>query len=478
VSVISVIFLGYLIILIAVAAWSSKESTTLKGYFIAGKKLPPWVVAFSTNATGESGWLLLGLTGMGYAVGAHAFWVVLGEVTGISLAWILISRRLKRLADKSDSITVPDVLAARFNDKYHVLRSISVLIILVMVMTYVAAQMVATGKAFDGFTDLNYTWGVIVGATIIIAYTLVGGFKAVAWTDLIQGVLMLLGLIILPIVAISAGGGWDAITSNLVAQDPGLLSPWGPEGKSTLAIIGVISFVAIGVPFIGVPQLMVRFMSARSEKSLVPAMTLSVIVIFLFDIGAVLTGMAGRALYPGLEDPETILPLMSTAMLPEWMAGIMMVVVLAAIMSTVDSLLILASSTVVRDYMQKIRGSLLSDEVLAKRGKLLTLVIGVIGVGFALQQSPMIFWFVIFAWNGLGAAFGPPLLCGLWYPKTNIKGAIAGMLGGFITTVTWVLFFKEQFYNLSEIVPGFLVGLVLTITVSNATSRSMPGATR
>jgi len=475
VSVITVVFLGYLIILVVVAAWSRKESTTLEGYFIAGKKLPPWVVAFSTNATGESGWLLLGLTGMGYAVGAHAFWVVLGEVTGISLAWILISRRLKRFADKSDSITVPDVLAARFNDKYHVLRSISVLIILIMVMTYVAAQMVATGKAFDGFTDLNYTWGVVVGATIIIAYTLVGGFKAVAWTDLIQGVLMLLGLIVLPIVAISAGGGWDAITSNLAAQDPGLLSPWGPEGKSTLAIIGVISFVAIGVPFIGVPQLMVRFMSARSEKSLVPAMTLSVIVIFLFDIGAVLTGMAGRALFPGLEDPESILPLMSTAMLPEWMAGIMMVVVLAAIMSTVDSLLILASSTVVRDYVQKIRGSLLSDKVLAKRGKLLTLIIGVIGVGFALQQSPMIFWFVIFAWNGLGAAFGPPLLCGLWYPKTNIKGAIAGMLGGFITTVAWVLFFKEQFYNLSEIVPGFLVGLVLTIAVSNATSQPSRG---
>jgi sodium/proline symporter len=366
------------------------------------------------------------------------------------------------------------VLAARFNDKHHVLRSISVLIILVMVMTYVAAQMVATGKAFDGFTDLNYAWGVVVGSTIIIVYTLVGGFKAVAWTDLIQGILMLLGLIILPIVAINAGGGWNAITSNLLAQDPGLLSPWGPDGKSTLAIVGVISFLAIGVPFIGVPQLMVRFMSARSEKSLVPAMTLSVIVILLFDVGAVLTGMAGRALFPGLEDPEGILPLMSTAMLPEWMAGVMMVIVLAAIMSTVDSLLILASSAVVRDYMQKIRGSGLSEKALANRGKLLTLIIGVIGVGFALQQSPMIFWFVIFAWNGLGAAFGPPLLCGLWYPKTNLKGAVAGMLGGFITTVAWVLLFKEQFYNLSEIVPGFTVGLLLTIMVSNASSRTGP----
>ena len=470
-SVITIVFLCYLIILIVVAAWSRKESTTLSGYFIADKKLPPWVVAFSTNATGESGWLLLGLTGMGYAVGAYAFWVVLGEVVGISLAWILISRRLKRYSDKTDSITLPDVLAARFDDKNHVLRRISVLIILVMVMTYVAAQMVATGKAFDGFTDLNYTWGVVVGSTIIIAYTLVGGFKAVAWTDLIQGILMLLGLIILPIVSINAGGGWDSISSKLMAQDPGLLSIWGPDGKSTLAMIGIISFIAIGVPFMGVPQLMVRFMSARSEKSLVPAMTISVLVILMFDIGAVLTGMAGRAMFPGLEDAESILPLMSNAMLPEWMAGIMMVVVLAAIMSTVDSLLILASSTVVRDYMQKIRGSNLSEKALANRGKLLTLVIGVIGIGFALQQSPMIFWFVIFAWNGLGATFGPPLLCGLWYPKTNLKGAIAGMLGGFITTVTWVLVFKSQFYNLSEIVPGFLTGLLLTIIVSNMTTR-------
>jgi Na+/proline symporter len=218
-------------------------------------------------------------------------------------------------------------------------------------------------------------------------------------------------------------------------------------------------------------MILVRFMSARSVKSLVPAMTISILVIFLFDVGAVLTGMAGRALFPGLEDPESILPLMSSEMLPEWMAGIMMVVVLAAIMSTVDSLLILASSAVVRDYLQKIRGSSLSEKALANRGKLLILIIGAIGIGFALQQSPMIFWLVIFAWNGLGATFGPPLLCGLWYPKTNFKGALAGMLGGFITTVTWVLVFKTQFYNLSEIIPGFLVGLLLTIIVSNATFR-------
>ena len=471
-SVITIVFIGYLFILIGLALWSRSETRTMSGYFIAGKKLPPWVVAFSTNATGESGWLLLGLTGMGYAVGAQAFWVVAGEVVGIALAWLVISRRLKRLSDESDSITLPDVLAARFNDKAQVLRKLSVLIILVMVGAYVAAQMVATGKAFSGFTDLSYSAGVLVGATVIILYTLVGGYKAVAWTDLVQGVLMLLGLIIVPMIAIDAAGGWNAVTTNLQAQDPGLLSPWGPDGKSMLAFVGIASFLAVGLPFLGVPQLMVRFMSARSEKSLVPAMAISVVVILLFDLGAVLTGMAGRALFPGLEDPETILPVISTTLLHPVLGGIMMVVVLAAIMSTVDSLLILASSAAVRDYWQKIRGSILSDQELTRRGKLLTVVFGAIGVAFALHQTPLIFWFVLFAWSGLGAAFGPVLICALWYPKTTLRGAIAGMLGGFVTTVVWVLWLKPHFYDLLEVIPGFIVGLLLTILFSNKSKES------
>jgi Na+/proline symporter len=195
-------------------------------------------------------------------------------------------------------------------------------------------------------------------------------------------------------------------------------------------------------------------------------MTISIIVLFLFDMGAVTTGLAGRALFPGLEDPEGILPLLAIELFSPVFAGVLMVVVLAAIMSTADSLLIMASSAVVRDYLQKIRSSTKSDAQLARYGKIVTLIIGVLGVVFALNESPLIFWFVIFAWNGLGAAFGPPLVCALWYPKTTLRGAIIGMLGGFGTTVFWVLFMKSYTYDLLEIIPGFLVGMILIIVFS------------
>ena len=473
-STLTAVFVAYLLVLVGLAVWSRRETRSLAGYFLANRKLPTWVVAFSTNATGESGWLLLGLTGMGYAVGAQAYWVVVGEVTGIALAWLLVARRLKRLSDASGAITVPDVLAARFTDTRHVLRGISVLIILVMVGVYVAAQMVASGKAFSTFMEMDYLTAVVLGGTIIVVYTFVGGYKAVAYTDLVQGILMLTGLIVVPVVAISAAGGWQSVTGALNGIDPGLLSIWGSDGRGLPAWIAIASFLAIGLPFLGVPQLMVRFMSARSQGTLFRAGFISVLVILLFDIGAVTAGMAGRVLFPELADAETIFPTLARELFPPIVTGVLMVVVLAAIMSTVDSLLLLASSAVVRDFMQKIAGSTKSDKTLATYGKVLTLVIGAAGIAFAAVESPLIFWFVLFAWSGLGAAFGPVILCALYYPRTTLSGAIAGVLGGFLTTVVWVLVFKERTYDLYEMIPGFFTGLLLTIGVSNLSSNTAP----
>ncbi len=464
---------AYLAVLFALALWSRRETKSLSGFFLAGKKLPYWVVAFSTNATGESGWLLLGLTGMGFAVGAQAFWVLVGEVIGIALSWILISTRLKRLADETDSITLPDVISARFKDEKHILRSIAVVIILTMVCAYVTAQMVASGKALSSFIGIEYTTAVIVGAVIIIAYTFVGGYKAVAYTDVVQGVLMLAGLIIVPVVAVSAAGGWQSVTTNLAAQDPALVSMWDITGSGIPGWIALVSFMAIGLPFLGVPQLMVRFMSARDENELKKARIMSIVVILLFDAGAVTAGMAGRALFPGLEDAETIFPVLSSELFPPLITGVMMVIVLSAIMSTVDSLLLLASSAVVRDTMQKIMGSTKSDKTLAGYGKVVTILIGVIGVAFAIEEVKFIFWFILFAWSGLGAAFGPVIICMLYYKKTTLAGVAAGMLGGFLTSVFWVLAFKADTYDLYEMIPGFIVGITLTLVVSQMTSQKV-----
>jgi sodium/proline symporter len=463
------VLIVYLGILAALAVWSRRETHTLAGFYLADKKLPFWVVAFSTNATGESGWLLLGLSGMGYAVGAQAYWVVVGEIVGIALSWWLISRRLKKLGDETHSITVPDVLAAKFADKWHLVRGIAVLIIVVMVTTYVTAQMVASGKAFSSFLGMKYETGVIVGAIFIIGYTFIGGYKAVSYTDVVQGVLMLLGLIAVPVAAVSAAGGWGAMTSTLAAEDPALLEMFSFE--SGPAWIGIASFVGIGLPFIGVPQLLVRFMSARDDGEIKKARIMSLLVLLVFTAGAVTAGIAGRALVPGLEDSETIFPRLSSDLFPPVIAGMLLVVVLSAIMSTVDSLLLLASSAVVRDTYQKIMGSSESDSVLSNYGKIVTVVIGVIALLLGIQEPRVIFHFVLASWSGLGSAFGPVMIGILYYKRITWLGVLCGMLGGFLTSIIWLSFFKADFHGLYEAIPGFLVGAMLTFGVSWLTSR-------
>ncbi len=465
-SVEAAVLVVYLLVLAALAIWSRAETHTLSGYFLAGKKLPFWVVAFSANATGESGWLLLGLTGMGYAVGAQAYWVVVGEIVGVLASWGLMSRRLKKLGDETDSITLPDVLAAKFDDRYHAIRGIAVAIILVMVTTYVTAQMVASGKALSGFMGMDYRTGVIVGAIIIIGYTFIGGYKAVAYTDVVQGVLMLLGLILVPAAAIYASDGWSGVTASLNAQDPALLDMFAVTATGVAGWVAIASFVAIGLPFMGVPQLLIRYMSARDDGEVVKARIMAVIVMIFFTGGAVTAGIAGRALFPGLEDSESIFPVISSNLFPAVISGLLLVVVLAAIMSTVDSLLLLASSAVIRDTVQKIMGSTKSERELSGYGKIVTIVIGIIGIAFAIPEAELIFWFVLFAWSGLGAAFGPATLGLLYYRKITRAGIIAGMSGGFLTSVVWVLYIKEHTWDLYEAIPGFAVGLLLTWGVS------------
>lgn len=463
------VVLGYLAILLGIGLWARKDSGTVSGYYVAGKRLPSWVIAFSSNATGESAWLLLGLTGMGYAVGVHAFWVVLGEVLGVALAWIFVARPFKEYTDRYDSITVSDFLEDRFHDGARIIRRVSALIIFSMVAVYTAAQFTAAGKAFDTFLGIDYAWGVVLGAVVVLYYTTVGGFKAVAYSDLLQGVLMFLCLLALPVVGIAAVGGWGAMVEGLRAADPSLLLPMGSFGVSTAGVVSAVSFAAVGLAFLGVPQLLTRFISARGTREMAPAGLIAVICILVFDTGAVLAGMAGRVLFPGLADPETVMPLMSSALVPAFFTGIFLVVVLAAIMSTVDSLLILASSAVARDVVQKIHRPLMPESRVTFWGKVVTVVLGIAGVLVALGEVRVVFWFVLFAWSGLASAFVPVVLCALFWRRTTLAGAIAGMVCGFAASVGWVLLFKARFHELYEMIPGIGAGLVVTVAVSLVT---------
>ncbi|NNE38615.1 MAG: sodium/proline symporter, partial [Gammaproteobacteria bacterium] len=378
------VLIAYLVILLIIGYWGGKESKDVEGYYVAHKRLPAWVIAFSTNTTGESAWLILGLTGMGYLIGAHAFWVILGEVLGVTLAWVLVARPFKEYTDRFNAITVPDYLENRFHDRSHTLRILSALIIFSMAAFYIAAQVTASGKAFESFVGTSYEMGAIIGAAIILYYTTVGGFKAVAYSDLLQGVLMVGCLFVLPIVGIAAAGGWTEMMSGLNSIDPSLLKPMGEHGISGLGIASALGFIAIGFAFLGSPQLLIRFISAKSTDSITNGSIISVICAIIFDIGAIFSGMAGRVLFPMLDDPETIYPMMSAELFPAAFTGIFLVVVLAAIMSTADSLLILASSAVVRDVIQKVFRPAWSENTFSHWGKGVTVVLGLIALALAL----------------------------------------------------------------------------------------------
>ncbi len=339
-----------------------------------------------------------------------------------------------------------------------------------MAAFYIAAQVTASGKAFESFVGTSYEMGAIIGAAIILYYTTVGGFKAVAYSDLLQGVLMVGCLFILPIVGITAAGGWTEMMSGLNSIDPSLLKPMGEHGMSGLGIASALGFIAIGFAFLGSPQLLIRFISAKSTDSITNGSIVSVVCAIIFDIGAIFSGMAGRVLFPMLDDPETIYPIMSAELFPAAFTGIFLVVVLAAIMSTADSLLILASSAVVRDVIQKVFTPPWSENTFSHWGKGVTVILGLIALALALPEVRVIFWFVLFAWSGL-ACFTPVVLCSLFWKGTTLAGAIAGLVAGFGTTVLWVLVFKERFYDLYEMIPGFAMGFLATILVSIFTTK-------
>ena len=444
----------YASILLVIGYLASKKMHDIRDYFASGKNLGFFNVAFSARATGESAWLLIGLTGMGYALGVKAFWVVLGEMIGVGGAWLIMSRRFKRLSDRYDSITVPDYLESRFRDSGHWLRLIAAGALVIFVPIYAGAQVFATGDAFNSFLGWDHLIGAAVGFAIVMLYITQGGFTAVVWSDVFQGSLMFLGLVTLPVVILMEAGGMTNITDTLRSIDPHLLSLHGPGiadsatgivapssgGWTTATIVSIVGLAAIGIGFWGSPQVFVRFISMKNEQQIAPGAATALVWTLLADSGAVLVGVFGRAVFSSEQlggDHEAILPTAAMDLLPAFFSGIFIAMVLSAIMSTIDSLLVVAASAGVRDYWQKTRHPDMSDEKLVSLSRKVTIALSLvafaIGMGLLLRdREKPLFWIIIFGWSGIAATFCPTMILSLFWSKLTSMGAKCSMIAGFM----------------------------------------------
>ena len=453
----------YFAILLIIGFVASKRTKSVEDFYVAGKGLGFWVSAFSSRATGESGWLLLGLTGMGWAVGVNAFWVLLGQMVGESISWMYVARPFKRATDKYGSITIPDYLESRFGDVRHILRWISAVVILVMVTAYLSAQLTATGKAFRDFLGTDFRTGATLGVVIVLLYTTMGGFRAVAWSDFFQGLMMLGGLILVPIVALIAVGGWTPMIAKLAAQQPAMLTAFGSNGFTTAGILTALGFIGPGFGYLGSPQLYTRMIAVKSEQALVPGALVAILFTLFTSGGAIIAGMAGRILFPAIPDQEAIFPLLAGELFNPLMTAVLIAVVLAAVMSTADSLLILAVSAVVRDVYQKIFRPQASQKSVVNLSRILTVVIAIVALLVSLMEIRLVFWFVLFAWAGISSAFVPVIVLSLFWKGITLRGAASSMIVGFLTAIIWKLTLGDVLY---EMIPAFASAVLAAVVVS------------
>ncbi len=465
-------FVGYLALVIAVGLLSARFSSAgISEFFVGGRRMSRFVVALSAVVSGRSAWLLLGVTGMAYARGASAVWAVVGYIVVELLLFVSYAPRLRRFSESFDCITVPDFFAERFEDRRGLLRLALIPIILLFLVSFVAAQFVAGGKAFSASFGLEPATGMFVTAAIVLAYTVLGGFLAVSLTDMFQAIFMLVALVVLPVLAVLDQGGLGQVLDALAALDPALVDP-GAIGLGAL-----VGFLGIGLGSPGNPHILVRYMSIEDPEHLRASALIGTFWNVIMAWGALFVGLAGRVYFPLTEmlpagDTENLYPQLARQHLHPLLLGLVIASIFAAIMSTADSQLLVAASSVVRDLYQKIlRGDRRLPQrrlVLISRLVVTGLVIVSLGLGFLAEE--LVFWLVLFAWAGLGAALGPTSILALYWRGTTRAGVLAGLLTGTATTILWKSL-PALSSRLYELVPAFALSLVATWVVSCSTRR-------
>ncbi|HDR7986055.1 sodium/proline symporter PutP [Bacillus cereus] len=463
-----ILYIGY---------WSYKKTSDLSDYMLGGRGLGPAVTALSAGASDMSGWMLMGLPGAMYATGLSSVWIAIGLLIGAYANYLIIAPRLRTYTEvANDSITIPDFLENRFKDRTKILRFVSAVVILVFFTFYASAGLVSGGRLFENSFNLDYKIGLFVTVGVVVAYTLFGGFLAVSWTDFVQGCIMFIALVLVPIVAFTDVGGITETFNTIKQVDASHLDMF----KGT-TILGIISFLAWGLGYFGQPHIIVRFMAITSIKDLKTSRRIGIGWMTISIIGAMLTGLIGIAYYAKnnttLQDPEMVFVTFSNILFHPYITGFLLSAILASIMSSISSQLLVISSAVTEDFYKTFFRRNASDKELVFIGRLSVLVVAMIAVVLAYHPSDTILTLVGYAWAGFGSAFGPAILLSLYWKRTNKWGVLAGMIVGAVVVIAWVQIpsLKAIMY---EMVPGFFCSLLTVIVVSLLTKEPVKAVHR
>lgn len=490
---IMITMIAYMAIVIIIGiAFAKKANKNTDSYFLGGRTLGPWVTAMSAEASDMSGWLLMGLPGVAYWCGiVDAAWTAIGLALGTYVNWLITSRRLRRYSEKANAITLPEFFSNRFHEKSKIIMTVAALFILIFFTVYAASCLVTCGKLFSTLFGFDYVPMMIAGAVFVLVYTIIGGFLAESASDFMQAIVMVIALIVIVVTGTVAAGGLDAVVDN-AKSIPGFFEFFGIANPvtdangvqqslngqplfgeaGTYGVLSVVSCLAWGLGYFGMPQVLLRFMAIRSEKELKSSRRIATVWCLISLVIAVFIGVIGRALYPTAlttsSEAENVFILLATNLLPAVLAGLVMAGILAATISSSDSYLLIAASAFSKNIFQGLIHKKASDKQVLVISRITLLAITGVAIIIALDENSVIFNIVSFAWAGFGATFGPLMLMSLFWKRINRWGAIAGMIGGGVMVFVWNLAIRPLggIWDVYELLPAFIFSCICIVVVS------------
>ncbi len=464
---IAIMFVAYAALMLYIGFYFYRQNKNTEDYFLGGRSLGPVVSALSAGASDMSGWLLMGLPGALYASGLIESYIAVGLSIGALLNWSFVAKRLRIYTSViANYITIPDYFETRFDDDKHILRIVCAIVILIFFTFYVSSGLVGGAKLFEATFGIRYEYALTTGTLIIVAYTFLGGYKAVCWTDLLQGLLMMGALIVVPAVILYHLGGFGEAMAVIEEIKPNALSMG--EGIGALSIVSALAW---GLGYFGQPHILVRFMSIRSTKDIPAATFVGISWMVISLIGACFIGLLGIAYVHKfeltLQDPEKIFIVMSQLLFNPWIAGILLSAILAAIMSTASSQLLVSSSTIAEDFYKRIFNKEASNKTVMNLGRIGVLLVALVAFVISTDKESSVLSIVAYAWAGFGASFGSVMLFSLFWSRMTRIGAILGMITGAVMVVLWKNYLAELFnFPIYEIVPGFVAASAVIIIAS------------